>query len=316
MARLTEEEKDEIIKLYNLGVSSREIARRVLGRKSRKTTVNDFLATLRKDKNMNYIQKLGSNAPKVLFFDIETAPMLGYVWSLWNNNVPLNMLHSDWYILSFAVSWADSEEVHYYDNRHANDLEDDRTLMEILWDYLEEADIVVGHNIRKFDVRRIKARMIQHGIKPFSHVKIYDTMEMSKRNFDFPSHKLEYIASILCPENEQKSKHSKYAGFDLWKGVMNGDQEAWDEMAEYCPQDVVTNKAIFWKMYCWDNKAPNFEVYTGEEVDMTQWEDIGFYYTTHGKYKKYRHKDTGMQRRGKINLLDKDVRISQLVNMI
>ena len=31
--------------------------------------------------------------PKVLVFDIETAPMLGYVWGLWENNVALNQVH-------------------------------------------------------------------------------------------------------------------------------------------------------------------------------------------------------------------------------
>lgn len=316
LIRLTEADKNYILSLHNKGISSREIAKIVLGRKSRKSTVNDFIKKHYQSSEQNYIQSLGKKAPKVLFLDIETAPLLAYVYGLWNNNIPLNMLKSDWFILGFGISWADSEEVKYFDNRNSENIEDDSELLKILWEYLEEADIVIGHNIRKFDMRKIKARMVKHKFKPFSHVKVYDTMSISKRNFGFPSHKLEYISKILLPKDQQKSSHPKFHGFELWSEILKGNIEAWDEMADYCKQDVVANKGIFWEMFKWDNKAPNFEVYTGQPVDMTQWEDIGYYYTTHGKYKKYRHIISGQQRRGKQNLLDKEARKSQLVNIV
>ena len=34
--------------------------------------------------------------PKVLVFDIETSPIISYVWGLWNNDVGLNQIHTDW----------------------------------------------------------------------------------------------------------------------------------------------------------------------------------------------------------------------------
>ena len=34
--------------------------------------------------------------PRILFFDIETAPMLGYMWSLWDQNLGLNQIKQDW----------------------------------------------------------------------------------------------------------------------------------------------------------------------------------------------------------------------------
>ncbi|CAJ6797142.1 RNase H superfamily protein [Burkholderia pseudomallei] len=41
--------------------------------------------------------------PRILSLDIETSPILGYVWSLWKQNVSLNQIHSEWCILSFLT---------------------------------------------------------------------------------------------------------------------------------------------------------------------------------------------------------------------
>ena len=35
-------------------------------------------------------------SPKVLVYDIETAPILGHVWRLWDQNVGLNQIVSDY----------------------------------------------------------------------------------------------------------------------------------------------------------------------------------------------------------------------------
>ena len=34
--------------------------------------------------------------PKVLIYDIETAPIMSYVWRLWDQNVGLNQIEQDW----------------------------------------------------------------------------------------------------------------------------------------------------------------------------------------------------------------------------
>lgn len=49
--------------------------------------------------------------PRVLLFDIETAPIIAHVWSLWENNVSLNQIVSDWHVLSWSAKWlGDSDD--------------------------------------------------------------------------------------------------------------------------------------------------------------------------------------------------------------
>src|SRR5579863_8242080 len=93
------------------------------------------------------------NGPKVLIFDIETAPIVAHVWSLWENNVGLNQIVSDWHVLSWSAKWLDDppNKVMYMDQRGVKNIEDDSNLLEEIWLLLDEADIVITQNGKSFD---------------------------------------------------------------------------------------------------------------------------------------------------------------------
>ena len=135
------------------------------------------------------------NKPKILIYDIETAPILGYVWGLWQNNVGLNQIESDWYALSWSAKWLGSpeDEVMYMDQRHAKNIEDDSKMLKDIWKLLDEADIVITQNGKKFDQKKLNARFIMHGMKPPNSYRHIDTLQIAKRVFGFTSNKLEYM---------------------------------------------------------------------------------------------------------------------------
>src|ERR1700678_2406773 len=105
---------------------------------------------------MGRIKKNRCLGPKVLFVDIETAPMLGYIWGLWDNDVALNQLNKDWHLLSWSAKWMDdpSEEIMYADQRKAKDITDDSKILRHLWKLLDEADIVITQNGKAFDHKK------------------------------------------------------------------------------------------------------------------------------------------------------------------
>ena len=43
--------------------------------------------------------------PKILLFDVETAPMRAYVWGRWKQNISLNETISEWYMLCWSAKW-------------------------------------------------------------------------------------------------------------------------------------------------------------------------------------------------------------------
>ena len=92
--------------------------------------------------------------PKILTLDIETRPLEVYAWGLFDQNISLNMIKKDWEILSFAAKWLDRKEVIQVDvSKHS-----ERRLLNHLHQLLDEADIVIGQNSQKFDIKKIKLK--------------------------------------------------------------------------------------------------------------------------------------------------------------
>lgn len=291
------------------GKSWRRIAKEIGVAKS---SVSDYL---RKELGSQPQQVKEKKGPRILFFDIETAPLKAHLWSMWQQGVGLNQIESDWFMLSFCCKWADSDDVFYFDQRDAKNIEDDYELVLKLWHFLNEADIVVGQNSKRFDTKKANARFILNGLPKPSVYRQIDTLEIAKRQFGFTSNRLEYMTDKLCT-TYKKSKHKKFHGHELWSECLKGNIEAWEEMEAYNRLDVLSLHELYDILSSWDNTLPNFDVYVDELLDMDEWEEDGFHYTNLGKFKKYRNKTTGVQRRSRVNLLTKEKRENLLANIV
>lgn len=197
--------------------------------------------------------------PKILTIDIETAPIEAYVWSLWKQNVGLNQIVTEWTLLSYAAKWTHDRKVIYKDNRDRTDPRDDAGLMDDLWHLLNEADIVVAQNGLKFDLRKIRARFILLGYKPFSPVKVVDTMLEARKAFAFTSNKLEWLSDKLS--TIKKRKHKKFPGFELWTECLAHNPAAWNEMRLYNIDDVRATEQVYFRLRPWIQGHPNITVY-------------------------------------------------------
>jgi DNA polymerase elongation subunit (family B) len=249
--------------------------------------------------------------PKVLIFDIETAPILGYVWSLWENNVALNQIHSDWHVLSWSAKWLHEPATHvmYSDQRGVKNIEDDKALLQKIWNLLDEADVVITQNGKSFDQKKLNARFILNGFQPPSSYKHIDTKLIAKRHFAFTSNKLEYMSDKLCTKYK-KLKHSKFSGFELWKECLAGNIEAWKEMETYNKYDVLALEELYMKLIPWDSSV-NFNLYHDDvqntcKCGSTLFIKNGFYYTAAGKFQKHRCKGCGAEIRDRLNLFSKE----------
>jgi DNA polymerase elongation subunit (family B) len=252
--------------------------------------------------------------PKVLLFDIETAPMLGYVWSLWENNVSLDQLYKDWHVLSWSAKWLDDppSKIMYRDQRNAKKIEDDKDLLKSIWKLLDEADIVITQNGKSFDHKKLNARFILQGMQPPSSYRHIDTMLIAKKHFAFTSNKLEYMSNNLCTIKKLKSK--KFPGFTLWLECLAGNRKAWKEMERYNKYDVLSLEELYYKLIPWDSSI-NFNVYhdTTELVcscGSKHFHSNGYYYTATGKFQRLRCTKCGSEIRGRENLFSKDKRKS------
>lgn len=255
MPKLTSEEKEQIILLREKGLSSRQIANEIFGDKaSRKSTINDFL------KSTGTAYKAPENKVKILFLDIETAPAAGfYFGNRYEINISQDQVISESFILTYSAKYLGNENVIYgaldYDEVKA---EDDYRIVAELYDLLNEADIVVAHNGKAFDIKVINARLVYNKFNPPLPYKVVDTLLLARRAFKFPSNKLDALCKYLGIGGK-----ISIAGFATWKGYLNGDPKSMEEMVEYNNNDVLILEELYLTLRAWDNQHPNLNVYAG-----------------------------------------------------
>lgn len=256
-------------------------------------------------------QKVINKKPKILVFDIETAPMESYHWGLWDQNISLGQIKYDWAVLSWSAKWLgdDPDKVMYMDTRKKKDPRDDKDILKGIWKLLDEADFVLGHNSDSFDVKKLNARFLLHGMKPPSSYKRFDTKKLAKKHFNLTSNKLEYITNKLCTKYIKLS-HGKFPGFKLWRECMDGNKEAWNEMEVYNKYDVLSLEEAFFKILPWES-ANIFEHYYDADIDVCTCGSIdfkknGFHYTSTGKFQKFQCKNCGSEMRSRENLFTKE----------
>lgn len=249
--------------------------------------------------------------PKILLFDVETSPILARVWGLFDQNIALNQIEKDWCILSWAAKWLDDPEskVMYADQRNARNVENDKAILKKIWKLLDEADIVITQNGKRFDSKKLNARFIMHGFQPPSSYKHIDTLIIAKKRFAFTSNKLEYMTDKLCTKYK-KLVNRKYSGFSLWKECLIGNMDAWNEMQKYNTYDILSLEELYKKLQAWDTPV-NFNLYSDDEntacnCGSTELKRNGYSYTAIGKYQRFKCKNCGAETRSGKNLFSKE----------
>jgi uncharacterized protein YprB with RNaseH-like and TPR domain len=245
--------------------------------------------------------------PKILFFDIETAPITGYTWGTYDQSVI--KIVEDWFVLSYAAKFQDDDRYFYLDQRFAKPIQDDFQLLCGIHHLLSESDIVVTHNGDKFDRKKLNARFIKHGLQPLNHYQSIDTLKIARKHFAFTSNKLAYIASYLqC--DIQKSSHSKFPGFSMWDECLKGNIEAFEEMESYNKTDVDVLIEVYKKLSVWEPTI-NFQSFFYAPTcscGNTKFFKDGFKYTRQGKFQVRRCSVCSKTFTEKTNLIDKDLR--------
>jgi uncharacterized protein YprB with RNaseH-like and TPR domain len=231
---------------------------------------------------------------RVLVLDIETSPLLVYVWNLKDQYVGLNQMVQDWHIMAWSAKWLGEKKVFYRDVSCNKDPHNDKNIMEDLWKLLDEADIVITQNGKAFDAKKINARFMLHGMQPPSPYKHLDTYLIAKRAASFTSHSLEYLSGRFCAKYK-KLHHQKFPGLSLWVECLKNNAEAWKEMKAYNIRDTLTTEELYKKLEPWvPQSMPNPEHACPRRFAL-KWDKR---YNAEGTYQIYKCKKCGHKFKG------------------
>lgn len=203
--------------------------------------------------------------PKILVFDIETAPLMAFIWRLKTDYVSPAMLEkSNWWVISWSAKWLfDHNVMHDVVSPEEAKEEDDSRVVQTLWDLIDEADIVISHNGINFDHKVLNMRWLLNDIHPPAHYRVIDTLRACRGLFSFPSFKLDFITKQLGIES--KLDHE---GFNMWRKCLKGNKEALNNMVQYNDQDVIALEGLYLIIRPWIKNHPNLGIFMESETPV------------------------------------------------
>lgn len=203
--------------------------------------------------------------PKILFFDTERAPP---IWWAWESKKEQYLGHSqliqDGFFTSIQWQWEWEEQPSAYslaDNPAAfkNDPTSDKRVVLKAAELIDDCDILVGHNAKRFDWPHFKARMIFHKIKPVKKPYIVDTLAEAK-TAAFPSNSLKGLAKHL---NIIEKGYNETDMADLISGPIAKRLDAIRMQTAYGLKDIPPLKELYYRLRPYMDRHPNMGAFTG-----------------------------------------------------
>lgn len=238
---------------------------------------------------------------KILTIDIETSPLDVYAWRIFKENIGVSQIKKPTRVLSWAARWYGSDETIYASERtHTH-----RNMILAMYELLDEADVVVGWNSKRFDVRHLNREFFELGLPPPRPFQQVDVQKVYQKYFNFPSYKLEYVARVILGERKIKTD------FELWVLCLENVPEAWDLMEEYNCYDTELTEKLYGRVIGWIDNHPNHGLYVEDQENPicrncggTHVIKKGKEFTTTGvfAYQRYKCRDCGANLRGRSNI--------------
>lgn len=237
MNKWTKEEDELLLRLKQKRLSYLDIAE-IMGDKTTDALRNRFYVLTH---NKRTFAEFESNA-RVLVYDIETSLMeftgfrAGRV-----HYIGKQQLVKDYYIISWAAKWL-GEDVIYSNVQTSRESKkgSDKRILKQIWQMLDEADVVVGHNVDRFDTKRLNTRFVMNGMTLPERFKSVDTLKLARKTFDFTYNDLDFICSSLGLGNKME-----HEGYEMWEGCRLGDAECLTQMVDYNEQDVFLTEKLY-----------------------------------------------------------------------
>lgn len=242
---------------------------------------------------------------EVCIFDLEVAPMMAYTFRLWDENIGVDQVASYPYLLSWSAKMLNESKI-YSDVLTSDESieQNDYRIVKSIYDFLSKCTIVIGQNIKGYDLKVLNTRMAFYNLPPLPRFQVIDTYLVAKKEFAFPSNSLKYMNRFLGIQQKVENE-----GFMLWKKCMMGDKKALNTMDEYCRGDVVATEDLYFRLRPYITGHPNLALYFDDiqercpNCGSTSLSKEGYYFTPAGKWDSIRCDTCGALGRSKYNQL-------------
>ena len=193
--------------------------------------------------------------PRELYLDVETSltEIIGnFGGKVVGEYINPKLIGRPFFIICWSALWTDhpkkvysgcvtSEEALAYS---------DKNIMAPLWDLMDRADIICGHNIKSFDDKVINTRFKVNGFADPLPSKRIDTLKIARRKYRFERNSLDYLCGLFG------IKQKKQMGIEDWIAIKNGDGKTLQKMLSYNRGDVRNGAELLELLR--EGASPNF----------------------------------------------------------
>lgn len=197
---------------------------------------------------------------KVLVVDVETQRGIVESFNLWPKYIPIDRVIRPTRLLCFAGKFTDESRMRFHPAWDDDDDDAYRRMVQAAWDLLNEADVVVGWNNKRFDDQQFNAAFEKCGFGPVTPYKSMDLFQVARSKFSAGemSLKLDWFSRMYL--GDRKTNHG---ATDLWHDIRYGTRAerraAQKIMREYNIHDVELTEQLFHRIKPWSNI--NFALY-------------------------------------------------------
>ena len=193
--------------------------------------------------------------PRVIFYDIETAPSVGYYYDLYKEGNIVSTIQP-WFMLSYAFKIQGQKKINYrcladYPGYSRNKKCDKALVTDLHREVFCSADILIGHNIDRFDARKSRARFLYHRLPPTPPTKTIDTLKLARRVAKIDSNRLNALGEFFGLGGKTVT-----TGWKMHESCIEGDRKAWRQMGVYNKRDVALNEQIYDIIAPWHPNPP------------------------------------------------------------
>lgn len=227
--------------------------------------------------------------PKIVSFDLEVSPALGYFYPpTWETGILKTVERQR--LMSFAWQIVGEKKINALNLSHMDtykvDPQNDKLLVTELHRVMSDADILLGQNSDQFDVKMANYFFIRNDLEPIPPTKYIDTKKIAKRYFRFLNNTLDNLGEELGFGGKTKITYK-----DLWvDAFLDGDKKAWKLMDIYCKNDVDKTTKIYLKMRPFMHQHPSLSRISGEYDSCPRCGSYSF------RLKAYRERTTNTSR--------------------
>jgi ribosomal protein S27E len=241
--------------------------------------------------------------PKILVYDLERVPMRTKnleVWdprSLQNRRLTADDIETWGRTICMGYQWYGERGTGFLAEWQEGGRDG---FLAAAWELINEAHVVVGHNMQRFDQPHLQGEFELAGLRPASPVKIIDTLKIAQRNFNYEMNNLD----VLTRRFGLTHKNDRYSSKVAW-GAVGGNEKDQRRIERYCRGDVRATTALYTRLR--PHSTVNLSVFFDDSDEVvrcpactkTKVQKRGVAVTGVSRFQRYQCQSCGAWGRGK-----------------